>query len=74
MPIDISNIPMVDTHEHLVDESFRVSRENDILAMFLRHYVTTDLANAGLSGAKIEELRDPGQPLGELVSCWRRRW
>jgi len=76
MPIDISNIPMVDTHEHLVDESFRVSRENDILAMFLRHYVTTDLANAGLSGSKIEELRDPGQPLEkrweELEPFWRK--
>ncbi len=63
MPIDISSIPMIDTHEHLVDESFRVEKENDILAMFLRHYVTTDLKNAGLSEYKIEELRDPGQPL-----------
>jgi hypothetical protein len=76
MPIDIANIPIIDTHEHLVDESFRVSRENDILAMFLRHYVTTDLANAGLSGCKIEELRDPGQPLEkrweELEPFWRK--
>jgi len=63
MPIDLSTIPMIDTHEHLVDESFRVTRENDILAMFLRHYVTTDLANAGLPGSKLEELCDPGQPL-----------
>jgi hypothetical protein len=37
MPIDISAIPMIDTHEHLVDKSFRVTRENDILAMFLHH-------------------------------------
>ena len=76
MPIDISTIPIVDTHEHLVDEAFRVSRENDILAMFLRHYVTTDLANAGMSGGQIEELRDPGQPLEkrweELEPFWRK--
>jgi uncharacterized protein len=76
MPIDISNIPIIDTHEHLVDESFRVSRENDILAMFLRHYVTTDLENAGLSGGKIEALRDPGQPLEKrweaLEPFWRK--
>ena len=76
MPIDISAIPMIDTHEHLVDESFRVTRENDILAMFLHHYVTTDLANAGMAGDRIEELRDPGQPLekrwAELESFWRK--
>ena len=76
MSIDISAIPMIDTHEHLVDESFRVTRENDILAMFLRHYVTTDLANAGMAGDRIEELRDPGQPLekrwAELEPFWRK--
>lgn len=74
--MDISTIPMIDTHEHLVDESFRVSQENDLLAMFLRHYLTTDLANAGLSGATIEKLRDPGQPLehrwAELEPFWRK--
>lgn len=59
MTFHISNLPIIDTHEHLADESHRVNCEKDVLSLFLRHYITTDLTNAGLSPTKIQELRDP---------------
>jgi predicted TIM-barrel fold metal-dependent hydrolase len=58
---------MIDTHEHLADEGHRVNVEKDVLSLFLRHYISTDLANAGLSLKKIEELRDPSVNI-------ERRW
>ena len=41
--LDISGLPIYDTHEHIVDEDFRVRVENDVLSLFLSHYITTDL-------------------------------
>lgn len=63
MELDISHLPIIDTHEHLADEQHRVNNERDVLSLFLRHYITTDLANAGLSPEKIEQLRDPAVPI-----------
>ena len=67
MCLDIAALPIIDTHEHLVDESYRVHVENDVLSLFLRHYLSTDLVNTGLSFDKIQAIRDPG------VSV-ERRW
>lgn len=57
--LDLSRLPIYDTHEHLVDEDFRVHIEKDVLSLFLRHYISTDLENAGLAPADIEIIRDP---------------
>jgi uncharacterized protein len=62
MTFDINQIPIVDTHEHLFGESYRM-QERDVLALFLYHYFTTDLKISGLSDAHIDVLRDPGTPL-----------
>lgn len=59
MNLDIFEIPIIDTHEHLVDESYRAHVEKDVLSLFLRHYLPTDLMNAGLTEKKIQEMRDP---------------
>lgn len=65
--LDISGLPIYDTHEHIVDEDFRVRVENDVLSLFLSHYITTDLENAGLAPADIEVIRDPAVTI-------ERRW
>lgn len=67
---------MIDTHEHLADESHRVNVEKDVLSLFLRHYLTTDLANAGLSPGKIQEIRDPSVNIEKrwdaMDAFWRK--
>lgn len=76
MSLDISNLPIIDTHEHLADESHRVNNEKDVLSLFLRHYITTDLVNAGLSREKILEIRDPSVKIekrwNDLEPFWQR--
>jgi uncharacterized protein len=76
MNLDIANLPIIDTHEHLVDESHRVHVEKDVLSLFLSHYISTDLANAGLSIERIQAIRDPGVKIerrwSELEPFWKR--
>jgi hypothetical protein len=76
MNLDIAALPIIDTHEHLADESHRVHVEKDVLSLFLRHYIPTDLANAGLSIERIQAIRDPGvkieQRWSELEPFWKR--
>ncbi len=76
MNLDITGLPIIDTHEHLLDEGYRVHAEKDVLSLFLRHYLTTDLANAGLSMERIQAIRDPGVNIArrwsELEPFWKR--
>lgn len=76
MNLDLSALPILDTHEHLADESHRVKVEKDVLSLFLRHYITTDLENAGISPAKIEAIRDPAvkieQRWQDLEPFWKQ--
>lgn len=74
MALDIEHLPIIDTHEHLADESQRVNYEKDVLSLFLRHYITTDLANAGLSPSTIEQLRDPSIPIEKRWSILEPFW
>jgi uncharacterized protein len=76
MNLGIANLPIIDTHEHLVDESYRVDVEKDVLSMFLRHYLSTDLANAGIAIERIQAIRDPEVKIekrwSELEPFWKR--
>lgn len=76
MNLDISTLPIIDTHEHLTDESHRVQHDKDVLSLFLWHYISTDLANAGLSPSKIQEIRDPAVKIekrwGMLEPFWQQ--
>lgn len=76
MNLDISQIPIIDTHEHLADESYRVHVEKDVLSLFLRHYVPTDLMNAGISEKLIQSIRDPSVSIEkrwkDLAPFWRQ--
>jgi uncharacterized protein len=74
MDLDISTLPIIDTHEHLSDESHRVQEEKDVLSLFLRHYITTDLKNAGLSLAAIQGLRDPSVKIEKRWSVLEPFW
>ena len=57
---NISQIPVIDTHEHLVIRKI-CSRRNDVLQEFLIHYMSSDLISSGLdrsSGRQLECLRE----------------
>jgi len=68
MPIDLSQIALLDTHEHLRPETDRVSSGGDVLATFFSQYASTDLLTAGLAQRDLDFVRDPAQPLAER---WR---
>jgi predicted TIM-barrel fold metal-dependent hydrolase len=68
MILDLSSIPILDTHEHLHPESERVRDKADVLATFFSHYASTDLAAAGLSPRDLQFVRDTHQPLADR---WR---
>lgn len=74
MNLDITGLPIIDTHEHLLDEGYRVHVEKDVLSLFLRHYLTTDLANAGLSMERIQAIRDPGVSIAQRWSDLEPFW
>jgi len=63
MSFDIFEIPIIDTHEHLPDENHRIQKEKDVLFLFLSHYASTDIANAGLARTIIANLRDSTIPI-----------
>ena len=65
--LDLGQLPLVDTHEHLRPETERVQVAADPLTILFQHYSATDLQTAGLSRRDLEFVRDPGSP---LLECW----
>lgn len=43
----ISDIPVIDTHEHLPSRECYRSKDNDVLSEYLTHYFSCDLVSAG---------------------------
>jgi len=74
MGIDISNIPIIDTHEHLHPESERIQFGGDLFATFFSHYTSTDLKLAGLSNQAVDNIRDPGVPVDERWNIVKPYW
>ena len=44
----VDKIKLIDTHEHLPQESERIKGKADPFATFLIHYISSDLVSAGM--------------------------
>ena len=64
----IAAIPLVDTHEHLPDESTLTGRSWSFFDFF-EHYVSSDLVSAGMSREALEKMRNPSSGLS-LEERW----
>jgi hypothetical protein len=70
---EIELIPLVDTHEHLIDERTRLSRKIDLFYLFA-HYASSDLVSAGMSEQTLERLNNPDLPLDERWAEFAPYW
>jgi len=53
-----SDMPVIDTHEHLPLTGHFQGKKPDILCDYLSHYLSSDLFAAGLSGEAYDKIRD----------------
>jgi predicted TIM-barrel fold metal-dependent hydrolase len=76
MLADLSDIAILDTHEHLAPESQRASADGggDALATIFSHYASTDLCCAGLSKGDLEVIRDADRPLATRWQLVEPHW
>ncbi len=64
----ISALEIIDTHEHLPNESEWAAFERDVLGEWFSAYASSDLVSAGLPVATLAEIVDAARPLRER---WR---
>ena len=70
---EIEGIPLIDTHEHLVSEQWRLKQRIDLF-YWLSHYTSSDLVSAGMSEDTLETVRDPDRPLEERWALFAPFW
>ena len=72
----VDKIKLIDTHEHLPQESERIKGKPDPFATFLIHYISSDLVSAGMPKDLLYRVRDVSLPLNErwrlLAPFWER--
>jgi len=61
----IRQIPVIDTHEHLVHAEDLLEGRDDVLQEFLLHYMSSDLISSGLESKTLEVARDRNRDLLE---------
>lgn len=63
---EISKMPVIDTHEHLVwDEEIRCKDSNDVLSEYLSHYIKSDVLSAGLKLSDLQIVMDSRKSIKE---------
>ena len=60
----MSEMPVIDAHEHLPPEKERVARDVDVFTLF-GHYTQTDIESAGMRQEQYDWLQDPSVDLDE---------
>jgi predicted TIM-barrel fold metal-dependent hydrolase len=70
---EVEQIPLIDTHEHLVSEDIRLKKKIDFFYM-LAHYASSDLVAAGMPGRKQLLLLDAERPLEERWEEFAPYW
>jgi hypothetical protein len=70
---EIEKIPIIDTHEHLMSETMRLSQDIDLFYWF-SHYASSDLVSAGMSQAMLEQLWDSTQSLDDRWAMFEPFW
>ncbi len=58
----VFSIPIIDTHEHIPDESVACANRLGFFGLF-EHYVSSDLLSAGMPRENLEALRNPDNEL-----------
>lgn len=70
----VDSIRLIDTHEHLPQESERVNKVVDVLSQFYLHYTSSDLRSAGMSLEDIIYIRDTKIPLDYRWAIFEPWW
>jgi predicted TIM-barrel fold metal-dependent hydrolase len=70
----ISQINIIDTHEHLIQEKERLACTPDLFQTFLAHYLSSDLISAGMSYNELSVLRDSSMPLETRWTLFAPYW
>lgn len=70
----IAQIPILDTHEHLIQEKERVASKPDLFQTFLAHYLSSDLISSGMTYDELAVLRDPSIPLEMRWTLFAPYW
>ncbi|MYB53889.1 MAG: amidohydrolase family protein [Acidobacteriia bacterium] len=69
----IDEIPLVNTHEHIIPEEERTSSRIDFFTL-AGHYAINDVISAGLSGDDLAVVRDPGAPADQRWRAFEPFW
>ena len=69
----IDEIPLVNTHEHIIPEEERTSSRIDFFTL-AGHYVINDVISAGLSGNDLAVVRNPDAPAEQRWRAFEPHW
>ena len=69
----IEEIPLVNTHEHIIPEEERTSSRIDFFTL-AGHYAINDVISAGLSGDDLALVRDPDAPPAQRWRAFEPFW
>jgi len=58
----VEEIRLLDTHEHIADERFRLAESLDFTYL-MPHYLSSDLVSAGMPLDELEAIRAPGRAM-----------
>jgi glucuronate isomerase len=70
----IQEMPVADTHEHLIPEEKRLTDFTDFFTITMSHYVSTDMISAGMPIEQMEQLRSDNTPFDEKVKLFLPYW
>ena len=69
----IDEIPLVNTHEHIIPEEERISSRIDFFTL-AGHYAINDVISAGLSGDDLSVVRNPAAPAEQRWQAFEPFW
>jgi len=70
----VSDIRIVDTHEHLLQEEDRLKESVDVLSTFFSCYAPSDLRVAGMSKEQLSLIRDTHIPIEQRWQIFEPYW
>ncbi|MCL2286711.1 MAG: amidohydrolase [Firmicutes bacterium] len=70
----IDQMPVADSHEHLMPEFMRVDKPMDFFTITMTHYASSDLISAGMLWDDMHKLNDINVPLGEKIQIFMPYW
>jgi hypothetical protein len=71
---EISKMPVIDCHEHLMPEKMRLERKADFFSVILEHYTDSDLASAGMPEWQLKQLKGNSMGFEEKAKIFMPFW